>query len=347
LFIYSKAFETDLFSDVVKLLLDTVGQFENDSRTNNEFFISLVPDVIASSYFGIITILTNARDILSQSLSPKYTRKVGLYLAILTDDYQIQLEAVNIVFGDKNSSQFRIGHILNCDRVFNNIKALNYLRRLDFITCTLSNNEGGPPEELVNNVVTICNNYSKAATNLKITANIMCAVEYASFGKERVTEDFARVRFQLDFLRFWCSLVKETSSASLRIRFVMKSVVDNEFYQRFLLVKHISWGFYHQGWWRRTRFMSTEPGAFVEKIDETPIRLISGKCAKLCEPCISSERCCIGTCEVDINVAVQFLNSSHEPPTICRQNQTLCQANLGGDAPGTLYETLEFEVMHN
>jgi len=303
------------------MIIETVTAFSEASKKNAALFISAVPDVVTCNFSQSVRFLTNAKRKLD---GLNISNSVGLYINVLLDDYELQLKAVEEVFGEKMHSVIKIGQIMNCKQIFSIHEALAYLKRLDFITCKIRQYKHMLPEESVENFISSCKEHFEAAQNLNISAKIMCTIDYASKGKINVDFSYAKVGLDLDFVRFWCGVVHKLSNDPRSSAFIMQSVANNKIYNNLLPMDRLYLGYYNTGWWRRTHLTSIEPGAFVEKVDEIPIGRVSGNCSKICQSCSSSADCCIGLCQMEFNNTLQFANSSSLHRRICKEPKTLC-----------------------
>jgi len=300
----------------IKILQNAVTRIQKDSKTNVKLFLSGPLGDINNNISKAINLLKESKHNSMELNSVVNDTVVGLYLNFMFTDYLRQLEVVEMVFGDKESSAIQIGHLLNCAKYFVNQDIMQYLQRLDFITCSLEEKENVPPEEQAAVYIASCEKYQKVAQSLNLTAKIMCSVEYASKGHVQS----GRVVLSLDFYRFWRQLANQVKANNTHAPLIMEATVDVQNFQH--LSQPVSTtGYYHTGWWRKTHAASVQPGAFIEKIDEIPFGRISGKCSKICQACNNDNECCFGTCLSHPDFTI---TSAANTETICRKEETIC-----------------------
>jgi len=305
-----------LFLGSIKILRNAITRVNENSETKMQLFLSGPPAEITNNVSQAMKLLTDTKNSVIELITSTNDTFVGLYLNFIFTDCNRQLEVVERVFGDKLSSLLPLGHFMNCDRYFVNRDFMQYLKRLDFITCNLEEGANVPPEDQAALYVSTCDKYRKVAQSLNLTAKIMCCIEYASKGGAYN----GRIGLSLDFYRFWRQLTNLIKVNNTHAPLIMKGVVDVQNFRRFPQPKRAT-DYYHTGWWRKTHTTSMKKGAFVEKIDEIPVGRISGKCSKICQACKNNNDCCFGTCLS--NSKLNFSSAVKNEAT-CRKEETIC-----------------------
>jgi len=139
---------------------------------------------------------------------------VGLYLGYPSETFAVQLEAIQRVFGHKSSSRLPIGaYRLDCASIFrgHDINVLQYLHRLNFITCGIEVDPFLNPELAGNITVQNCIELQRIASSQNIDAEIMCIATYSSEGTLKSVDNhqpFTFIRSVYSFVRFWCSVTE-------------------------------------------------------------------------------------------------------------------------------------------
>jgi len=213
----------------------------------------------------------------------------GLYLGFPSGTIAVKLEAIETVFGNKSSSQLPIGvYSYDCERIFqgdDDIKVVNYLQRLNFITCNIEVDFSlSSPEFAANETVTKCMELQTIASTNNIDAGIMCRPKIVSHEPGTLNEKGleAPASSVSQHSRFWCSVIDAIKQGHYLSppRIIMGETFDyvppigtgeteKDNYNNVTTIE------YQPGWWKRVHESSShEPDTNAEeKINDEGIVL--------------------------------------------------------------------------
>jgi len=199
-------------------------------------------------------------------LKAKYPGLIaGLYLSSKSEFY-IKFQAMKEVLADFVTNSVPIGALHgDCEKLFGqSTDTILVLQKLSFIGCTIPTQYYLSPVEHINLVYLACNNIRAEATNINITAEILCFVTYASNG----ITDYG-VGSLKDFKTFWCGMFAEIKRSKNGTSIVLDSAFD---YSPLLFgekqdANTLFNSKYHTGWWKRVDDSSYRTQTFREKVD--------------------------------------------------------------------------------